>query len=363
MQIITLERVIRFLTVAAIIVAGLYIMWSFSLLLVYIVSALVLSYMLDPFVNRMQSAGMNRSVAIFIVLISVALFIIWASSTIIPNVGNQIGKLAQQFNIETISFILRSIEEYSIQHIPYLTEGYLTGNLSNILNQVFTLDDAQKWLGNVVGVFTNLAAALIILPLATFFFLRDGSKLRRQILQFVPNRYFETTITILSKTEHKLGVHFRGVALQSTLVALLSWILLLIAGLDNALSVGIAIGIANTIPYFGPVLGYLLSIIIAIIETGDFSLVLNCIMAVAAVQIMDNAVFYPSIFSRTSEIHPLYVLIIILIGAQVAGILGMLIAIPIATVLRVIIMQVSWSLKNYYVFKGESTASPPPTVT
>lgn len=351
---ITLEKVIRFIVIGALLVVASMILWRFSLLLVYLLIALVFSYMLDPIVNRLQAGGMNRTLSIVIVLISVILVIIWASTTILPNVGNQLARLAQQFNIETISFIARTIEDYTIQAIPYLPSGYLENNLQVLYDQFFNFDDVQQVLGNILGLFTNLATAILIIPFASFFFLKDGGKLRRQILQLVPNKYFETTLAIISKIEKRLGKHFRGVALQSTLVALFSWIFLSIAGLNNSLSVGIAIGVANTIPYFGPVLGYILSIVIAIVETGDFSLVLNCIIAVAVVQVMDNIIFYPTIFSRTADIHPLYVLIIIIIGAELAGLLGMLLAIPIATIIRVIITQIAWSLKNYYVFKTET---------
>jgi predicted PurR-regulated permease PerM len=123
-------------------------------------------------------------------------------------------------------------------------------------------------------------------------------------------------------------------------------------GLNNALSVGIAIGLANTIPYFGPVIGYILSIIVSIIEIGNFSLVLPCIIAILLVQMLDNLVLQPLIFSRSADIHPVAILFIIMIGAQTAGIIGMLIAIPIATVIKITINQIRWSLNNYYVFRS-----------
>ncbi|MCH8567089.1 MAG: AI-2E family transporter [Balneolales bacterium] len=338
-------------TIVAFITA--FVFWRFSALFGYLVVSLVLSYILDPIVSRMQSNGMNRTLATFLVIISVILLLIWASTTIIPNIGNQIGRLAQQFNVETINFIARTIEEYTLQLVPYLPQGYLTNNVDSFFNRFFDLQNVQNVVGNLLGIFTNLFTAALILPFSTFFFLKDGSVLRRKVLQFVPNKYFETTINIITKIEIRLGTHFRAIALQSTLVAFFSWVFLSMAGLNNALSVGVAIGIANTIPYFGPILGYLLSIIIAIIETGDFSLVINCIIAVMIVQIMDNVLFQPAIFSKAADIHPLMVLFIILIGAELAGLLGMLIAIPTATILRVIITEITWSLKNYFVFKSK----------
>ncbi|MCH8556757.1 MAG: AI-2E family transporter [Balneolia bacterium] len=355
MQTITAEKVTRFIVYS--LVAGLvgFLVWRFSGLLVYVVVSLILSYLLNPLVSRMQANGMNRTLAALLVIFSLLLLLIWVSTTIIPNIGNQILRLAQQFNIETITFITRTIEDYTIQVIPYLPEGYLTSNVNTFFDRFFDVDNIQSVVTNLLGLFTNLFWAVLILPFMTFFFLKDGSKLRRQILTLVPNKYFETIISIISKIETRLGTHFRAVAIQSTLVGVFGWLFLSIAGLNNSVAVGAAIGISNTIPYFGPVLGYLLSIVIAIIETGDFSLVINCILAVMLVQIMDNIIFQPAIFSRSADIHPLYVLFIILIGAELAGLIGMLIAIPTATILRVIITEISWSIKNYHVFKSDKT--------
>ncbi len=352
---ITLEKIARVFFYALLAVLTILVLWRFSSLLFFLVIALVLSYMLNPVVSRMQANGMNRTLATFLVLLSVILIIIWASTTIIPNIGQQMLRLAQQFNVETVGFIAETIEDYTIQFIPYLPEGYLTGNVSGFFNRFFDVDNIQGMIGNLFDFFTNLFMALIILPFITFFFLKDGAKIRRQVLTLVPNKYFETTVNIINQIEQRLGRHFKAVGLQSTLVAVFSWIFLSLAGLNNSLAVGASIGIANTIPYFGPVLGYLLSIIIAIVETGDFSLVVNCILAVMIVQIMDNIIFQPAIFSKAADIHPLFVLVIILIGAELAGLLGMLIAIPLATVLRVIFNEISWSIKNYHVFKSGKT--------
>ena len=107
--------------------------------------------------------------------------------------------------------------------------------------------------------------------------------------------------------------------------------------------------------------GYILSIVVSIIETGDFSLVIACLVAVLLVQIMDNVLFQPMIFSRSADMHPVAILFIILIGAEAAGFLGMLVAIPLATTLKITFTQIRWSYNNYYVYRKEGimTSSSP----
>jgi len=235
----------------------------------------------------------------------------------------------------------------------FIPDGFLSDNLSQILNSLFDFDQFSSFFSNIVGVFTDIFSAILVVPFAAFFFLKDGSKIRRDILKMIPNKYFETSLTLIDKIEKRLGLYFRSVLMQSLLVATSSWATLSVAGLDNSLSVGIAIGLANTIPYFGPIIGYVLSIIISIIETGDFSLVLVCIIAIFIVQMLDNIVFQPLLFSKSADMHPVAILFIILVGAEVAGILGMLVAIPLATVVRITILQIIWSFNNYQVFNQE----------
>ncbi len=354
---ITLEKIARFVSTLAALALLVFILYNFSILFAYAVIAVLLSYLLDPLVSRMQAAGMNRTLAIILTLSTVILVIVWISTSIIPIIANQMAALAGQLNMENIRLIATKIEQQLIEHFDFLTPGFLQENLTRLSENLFDAGRIQNIMSDLIGIFTNLFYALLVIPFSTFFFLKDGGKIRRDLLQLVPNKYFETTLTLLDKIERSLGVYFRSVLLQSSLVAFFSWVFLSISGMTNSASVGVAIGVANTIPYFGPILGYILSFIISIIETGDFTLVVPSLTAVLMVQILDNVLFQPMIFSKSADIHPVAILFIILIGAEIAGILGMLVAIPIATVIRITISQISWSLKNYHVYRVESTES------
>lgn len=354
MKNITFERVIKsVLVLAGITVLGL-LLYNYGTLVGYAIIAMIFSYMLDPLVNRMQSAGMNRTWAIALTLSALVLILVWISTNIIPIIANQMVELAGQLNVRNIQNITQQIENRLIRDFAFLPEGFLSDNVMQVIQELFNVGEIPAALSNIIGIFTNIFSATLIIPFATFFFLKDGTKIRRDILQIVPNKYFETTLSLIDKIETRLGTYFRSVMLQSLIVAVTSWIGLSIVGLNNALSVGIAVGVANTIPYFGPIIGYILSIIVSIIEVGNFSLILPCIIAILMVQILDNVVLQPFIFSRSADMHPVAILFIIMIGAETAGILGMLIAIPIATVIKITINQITWSINNYYVFRSGS---------
>ncbi|MEP1150127.1 MAG: AI-2E family transporter [Balneola sp.] len=354
MKNITFERVVKFaIGIAGLAVLG-WILIELGNLVLYLVLALMLSYILDPIVNWLQRNRVPRTLSITLTLSAVILVFVYASTTVIPLVAEQMVQLARQLDLKNIEMIANSIETQLSDDYEFIPNGFLSDNLSQVLNSLFDFDEFSSLFSNLVGVFTDIFSAILVVPFAAFFFLKDGSKIRRDLLKLIPNKYFETSLSLIDKIEKRLGLYFRSVLLQSFLVACSSWGTLSIAGLDNSLSVGIAVGLANTIPYFGPIIGYILSIIIAYIETtGDFSLVLACMLAIFIVQMLDNILFQPLLFSRSADMHPVAILFIILVGAEIAGILGMLVAIPLATVIRITILQISWSFNNYQVFNQE----------
>ena len=361
MKNITLERVVKFIIGIAALVVTLLILYNYSNLVVFLVLAMLLSYILDPLANRLQTMGLNRTFGITLILAMVILVLVFISTSVLPILAIQMAELTAQLNIENVRLIAIRVENMLVKKFDFIPPGFLETNVTAILNELFNVDKLSSVVSNALSIFTNIFSAFLVVPFAAFFFLKDGSKIRRDLLRLVPNKYFETTLTVIDKIEKRLGLYFRSVLLQSFLVALSSWATLSIAGLDNSLSVGIAVGLANTIPYFGPIIGYFLSAIVSIIETGNFSMVAACVIAIFIVQILDNVVFQPMLFSRSADMHPVAILFIILIGAETAGILGMLIAIPIATIVKITITQVSWSFNNYQIFRRDPNQmqSPP----
>ena len=350
MKPLTIDRVVKGIIIIVAVVILLYLVFTFMNLVAYALVALILSYMLDPLVNRLQAYGLNRTLGILLVLTLVGFIVAGVSTTIFPTVGQQIVELTKQLNLKNIQMVAQKMDLRLNALFPFIPYGFLQQHLTALAQQIFNVAGISTTISNIIGFFTNVFAALLVIPFATFFFLKDGNYFRRTLLRLVPNRYFETTLNIIDKIETRLGLYFKSIALESLLVAILSSFLLTVAGLQNALSVGIAIGIANSIPYFGPILGYGLSVVVAIFETGDFSLVGACLLAVLFTQLVDNVVFQPFLFSRSAGMHPMIILFAILIGAQVAGLIGMLVAIPIATIIKIIVVEIHWSLKNYYVF-------------
>lgn len=343
----TLDSVIRFLLGAGALAALGTFAWYFSWLLVYLAVSGVLAYLMRPVVHRLQGVGMGQVPAILFTFIgvfgSLAAFVV----ALAPFVAEQVTDLSQQVSVESISVIVRSAEERLVETLPFVEEGALTESLEDVSQALFQGDRLRGTVGSMVTIATDLLYALLAIPFITFFFLRDGTLLRHSLLRAVPNRYFEVTLAIIAKVERSLGRYLRALLVQCTAVAAVASLALSLTGLNYALAVGIFAGLANSIPYFGPLVGFIAGSLVGIAQTGDFSLIFPVFLAMAVTQLADNLLFQPIIFSRAAQAHPLVILFVVLIGAQLGGIVGMLIAIPVATTVRVVAEQILWSVRNY----------------
>lgn len=349
---LTIESFLRLLLILGLLVALLFVLYRFLTLIIYFLIALVASYALDPVVNRLQAAGLNRTLAISTVLTGLLLVLIWFSTSFLPIIVQQTVILGQQLNADDVVLVVAQIEDQVREHIPFFPDGILRDNITTAVSGLFQVDDFTRTFNHLFGIFANIFWAFLVIPFATFFILKDGALIRRSILQTIPNRYFESSLTGLQKIEQRLVIYFKSVGLQCLIIAVVATLTLTLAGLNNALSIGIVVGLANIIPYFGPIIGYLLSIIVAVLETGDFSLIIYVLTAIAITQIVDNILVQPLLFSRSANLHPLVVLFVVLTGAELAGIFGMIIAVPSTVILVITIKQVRWSVDNYHIFRS-----------
>jgi predicted PurR-regulated permease PerM len=351
-----LDTVIKVIVTVAVIAAAFLLIYRFSTLAIYASVALILSYLLSPVVNRMESSGLNRTFSILVVMSGLGFILYYLSTALVPPLVQQVVSLSNQLTSENVRMIAKTIDDWIIFNIPFITEtGVVANAVVQFINDLFQIGDLKKQFPNLVnnffGLVGNVFTAVIIIPLTIFFLLKDGSKIRRSLLKLVPNKYFETTMSIIDKTEKRLGIYFKSVLLQSTIVGIISSTLLTLVGMENAVILGIFIGLANTIPYFGPAIGYIVIVVVAIFETGDLTFVYSGLLAQLITQLVDNIILQPLIFSKSADMHPVSILFIVFIGAELGGVLGMLLAIPIAATVNLTIKEIFWSLNNYKIFR------------
>jgi predicted PurR-regulated permease PerM len=323
---------------------------------VYLVVGGIFAYLLRPIVDRLQGLGLQRVPAIFVTFVLVVSVAGVLITSLVPFLAAQVRELSQLISVETATDAATFLENRLRQNLP-VEEGVIVGNVREgvealMQGDLVEGDRVAQTVSSVVSVLTNIVYAAIVIPFITFFLLKDGVQIRRQLLRLVPNRYFEVTLSILEKVEVNIGRYFRALLIQCTAIAIIASFLLSMVGLQSALAIGIFTGLANTIPYFGPFLGFLCGTLVGIAQTGSFALVPSIALAMLLTQAADNVLLQPMIFSRAAQAHPLVILFVVLIGAQLAGIVGMLVAIPLSTTVRVVVEQVVWSVRNYRILRS-----------
>tara|TARA_Y100001970_G_scaffold147170_1_gene180692 strand:- start:191 stop:1381 length:1191 start_codon:yes stop_codon:yes gene_type:complete len=192
----------------------------------------------------------------------------------------------------------------------------------------------------------------------TFTLLMSAQKFKKSFIKLVPNRYFEMSLKILDRISAQISSYVRGTLTAAVIVGALS-----IAGLeilcavtdmkhDYIIIVGIIAGIFNLIPFIGPLIGGVAGILFFLISDHppDFVQYYHILFIMGvfiSVQLFDNFVSYPMISSSTVGMHPMFVIIVVLIGGSILGPFGMIISVPIAATLKVIVEELMWGFKNY----------------
>jgi predicted PurR-regulated permease PerM len=354
----TLDRIVRFLLGAAAVALAGWVLWYFAGLVLYLAVGGLLAYLLRPIVDWLQSVGLSRVSAILATFVLVLSGLSVLVTSVVPFVGQQVRDLSQLISVDMAADAATYIESRVRPVVP-IEKGILVDNVKQMgqaLVQGDLVEGARvaQTVSSVVAVFTNIVYAVVIIPFVTFFLLKDGLQIRRSLMWLVPNRYFEVTLAIADKVEGNIGRYFRALLIQCTSIAVIASVLLWIVGLQSAIAIGIFTGLANTIPYFGPFLGFLCGTLVGIAQTGNLALVPWVALAMVLTQLADNVLLQPLIFSRAAKAHPLVILFVVLIGARLGGIVGMLIAIPLTTTIRVVVEQLLWSLRNYRILRSPS---------
>ena len=207
------------------------------------------------------------------------------------------------------------------------------------------LGSTTVFLGGVVSGLTFV----VIVTFVAFFFLKEGRHITRGLIELVPNAYFELCLNVLHKINGQIGGYIRGQILATSVVATLAISALSIIDLKYALPVGLLAGIANMIPFLGPLIGIISASIVALATGGDLAMELvgKVVIIFMVIQLIDNIVIQPTVVAKSVEMHPLMVLFVVMVGSQLMGIVGMLVAVPLTGIIKVSAQTIYEGIRGY----------------
>ena len=217
--------------------------------------------------------------------------------------------------------------------------GLVIGQSQSIFNAIST---------SARGAFSVFTTGVIVLFLI-FFLLNGGRQMKKAFIQIVPNRFFEVALVLIQGLDRQLGDYLRSRLIQTIIISIIAAIGYWILGLRFALLIGIIAGLANLIPYIGPFIGAIPAIIVVFLGS-RFGLgwsLLAVITLTLVIQIIDNAVITPLIIGKSVELGPVTTIVVVLLGEQLLGLMGLLMAVPIAAMCKLIIEEVWTEFKGY----------------
>ncbi len=333
------------------VVVGLSLYFSvlFWDLLVMLAIAILIAMIFNPVVSILERYGLSRSLSVLLVFIVVGFFLIWGISYFIPTLVTQMNAIAKNINQEKLNKILSEFQGTVSGYFPFVDTTDLAAKLSEFLSSLFfnSISNLSRLVSNILSVI----ALLIIIPFMTYFLLKDNKKIVKAIINIVPNRYFEVSYSVLSKINIQLGRYVRAWILDAFIVGVLSALGLTILGIKNSVSIGVVAGLGHLIPYFGPIAGGLPALLFSIVQFGNLSQLPTITIMFIIIYAIDNGFVQPNLFSKSTDFHPLAIIILILIGEQLMGVLGMLLAVPVATVIKTAAKEIYSGYVNYKIIK------------
>lgn len=332
--------------VSLIVAFMLVALWFLSLLggvFVILIFSFLLTFLLSPIIETLEMRGIKRPLGILVVYLFFGVVIVGLLRTILPPLIDQVASLEKAMRSPGFGKQIDALQAELHSKVPFINFGDLSNRISQILVQL-----ASKWL----EIVTSAGSALMILvigPFVAFFLLKDGDRFVHRFVAIVPNRYFEMTLNVIHKIGVQLGRYIRAWLTEAAIVGALSVIGLVVMGVKYAVIIGVVAGVANLIPYLGPVVGAVPAMVVSVIQTGNLSMLLPIVILFVSIRLIDDIVVVPTVYSRGASMHPLTVVLLILIAAELKGVLGMILAMPLYTVFRVVARETYWGLESYTI--------------
>ena len=350
-----MKKTTRYIAIALTVGIVLFLLYTFSRIVAYVLVAWVLSMIGQPLMRfymnelRLGKFRPNEDLAAALTLLTFYVILGCLGTVFVPLVTEQAANLMRvNYNeiAEALAVPINQVYD-TVRNYGFSTgEGTPADQLRSAFGDFFSPELITDFFGSAISVISNIVIAFFSITFISFFFLKDSGIFTKAVSVFVPSEYEDKVRNAVSDTTKMLSRYFGGIIIQISVFTFLVWIGLSLLGIKNALLIAFFAALINVIPYLGPLIGAVFAVLLTVSSSLDLSfydqmlpLLFKVTAVFAVMQLIDNFLLQPYIFSASVNAHPLEVFIIILMGAQINGIIGMVLAIPVYTVLRVIAMN------------------------
>jgi len=335
MEFVKDKRLNFIISVAIGLVMLFYVLSKLQWLFIYFSFALMLAYFFDPLYKFILDKRAPKVLAIIIIFGIIIALLILTIFFLIPSLINQLNILYKEIPkfIENYQNLILSIKPQLSKFInPADVEALLKENLSGLQKSV--LGFSQSIIIYLSNIVSSITFGIVIVPLILFYLMRDIFKFKESLYIFVSKKNKKEFKEVLEEIDNIVSGFIRGRIIVCFIVGTLIGLGLYFLHLKFALIIGIVSGIFNFIPYLGPIVGLVLTLIFAL--GNSWWTLLMIVVLFVLVNQLEAAYLNPNILGKGLGLHPLTVILSILICGQLLGILGVLVAVPLAAILKVL---------------------------
>lgn len=343
------KKIIKYLIILLSLIGLVYFSIQIFNLIVILAVAILISFILKPLVKYVEFLKIQKTYAVLIVLLSTLFLIGFLVYYFIPIFSTQFENLLASLRDLKIQELLNRLDESLTEIFPLIKPGELSERLTRLIQT--SVESFFADISNIVIEILVFVAFLVIVPFVTFFILKDGRELKLGFVNLLPNRYYEMAYHVINKVDKEIGRFVRGWILDACFVGLASTIGLYFLGVDNFAMIGLIAGIGHLIPYFGPIIGGVPALLVSFYQFGDYSMFVPILMLFILIYTIDNGLVQPYVFAKSVNMHPVVIIFLILTGGQLIGIAGMLLAVPVANVIRVAATEIYLGYKEYKIVR------------
>ena len=295
--------------------------------------SLIFASAVGPLVDWMQKKKIPRGVGILFIYLILFIVLSLTIYMIIPPIAHQISELSANFPryIEKIISGYSVVKEYSIQH------GILESVKSNLGTFSSNLQVATSGVFSTVSnIFGGIFSFFLVL-IITFYMIVEERAIKKLVWSIAPKKQQTHIMELINKMQQKMGLWLRGQLILSLVIFILTYIGLLILGVEYALVLALIAGLTEFIPYLGPMIGAIPAIFLSFAQAP--TLVLFVIALYVIIQQVENNILVPKIMQKTVGLNPIISISVLMIGFKLAGVVGAIMAIPVATAVSVFVQD------------------------
>jgi predicted PurR-regulated permease PerM len=355
------KQIIQFILGLLGVIFLFWLFWQVKQVVGYFAIAVVLALMGRPLMSLLERIKVkDRSLPAWLnsllVLSTFIFVIIFIIRFLTPVLSSQIHIIASINISELFSTFDGPLSSMEQTMRDLNIEGFNRSTIEEQLTSFVNFSAIGDFFTSMISGLGSLLIGLMSILFISFFLLKDQKIVNNIINSVTPDQYLKSVHKIISDTRVLLSRYFLGVVLQISIIATIIGIGLSIVGIPNAILIGILAGVFNIIPYLGPIIGtafgLTLSLLSRVNENLDSSmapLIASVLLVFAIAQVLDNFLLQPIIFSKSVKAHPLEIFVVIMIAGMVVGVVGMILAVPTYTFLRIVAKEF---FQGYKVVQG-----------